>query len=287
MAAIVENSTTVPAAGGGVPAGEEPAFQVPWWLEGKMAESDLHARLAQLQVAYPSVASGILWRFLLARKGNVEKATTMFQEHLEWRTQMLPVTPQSCMGELQKKKLYFNGEDVDGNPVLYFCSSKQDPQSRNLDESMRMVIYTLEEKFQSMSHTDQITVFIDREGASKRNFDLELLKVIASSLSNNYPERMARTVVYPTGFVFRGIWAVVKMFLDPVTARKVHLCGSLDDVQRQINISNLPHRMGGDLPDEPASFPWEAQEEAPAEAPAEAPVEGAGTVAEAAAADIN
>uniref|UniRef100_A0A7S2R4C5 CRAL-TRIO domain-containing protein n=1 Tax=Rhizochromulina marina TaxID=1034831 RepID=A0A7S2R4C5_9STRA len=270
MAALVEDpaqassasASSSPHSGGAEAAGvAEGEFPLPWFMKGKMEPEELRARLGVLQAKYPDVAPGILWRFLLGRKGVVEKAQAMFEEHLVWKAAHIPVDFRSCRDELEKKKLYFNGEDVDGNPVLYFRSSKQDPQTRDIDASMRMVVYTLESKFNSLPETGQITVFIDREGATKKNFDPELLKLIASSLGNNYPERMARTVVYPTGLVFRGIWMIAKMFLDPVTAKKVHLCGSIEDVTQHIAPANLPRRMGGTLPDEPAYYPWQGEDQ--------------------------
>lgn len=40
-------------------------------------------------------------------------------------------------------------------------------------------------------------------------------------------ERLHRTIIYPSGFVFYGIWTVAQMFLDPVTRDKVSvLCFS-------------------------------------------------------------
>ena len=51
------------------------------------------------------------------------------------------------------------------------------------------------------------------------------IKLICSSLSNNFPETMARALVFPTNIFSRGIWHVVKLFLDPVVREKVVLLG--------------------------------------------------------------
>ena len=51
---------------------------------------------------YPDVAPGILWRFLLGRKGVVEKAQAMFEEHLVWKAAHIPVDFRSCRDELEK-----------------------------------------------------------------------------------------------------------------------------------------------------------------------------------------
>jgi len=65
------------------------------------------------------------------------------------------------------------------------------------------------------------TMLIDRTDFVSENSDVELVKNILKVLQDNYPERLYRCIVYPSGFVFFGIWNLIKFFLDPVTQEKV------------------------------------------------------------------
>ncbi len=64
-------------------------------------------------------------------------------------------------------------------------------------------------------------------------------------LTNNYPERMYRTVIYPAGMIFYGIWSIAQYFLDPVTKEKVKPCYYLTNVEEFIDPSYIPVAMGG------------------------------------------
>lgn len=46
--------------------------------------------------------------------------------------------------------------------------------------------------------------------------------------------------MYPSGFVFYGIWNIVKWFLDPVTQGKVQPMLALSGVQQYINDEHIP-----------------------------------------------
>lgn len=54
-----------------------------------------------------------------------------------------------------------------------------------------------------------------------RSYLLALLK----ALSDNYPERLKRIVMYPFPWYGRAIWSVVKVFIDKRTQDKAMLIG--------------------------------------------------------------
>ena len=159
----------------------------------------------------------------------------------------MPVRKLDCMSELSKGKLYFHGTDKEGHPLAVFSVKKHLPKERSIEEMGKMVVFWMEvaEKIYPADKS-KFTVLIDRSGFKQENSDIEFVKSFGKTLQvgwrlmlrlrfrsmglmifvwfpsrnyfqDNYPERIYRIIVYPSGIVFYGIWNVVKWFLDPVT----------------------------------------------------------------------
>ena len=62
-------------------------------------------------------------------------------------------------------------------------------------------------------------------------------------VQNNFPERVYRVIVYPSGFIFYGLWNMIKWFLDPVTQSKVQPMLALSGVQQYIDNEYIPSSM--------------------------------------------
>jgi hypothetical protein len=81
------------------------------------------------------------------------------------------------------------------------------------------------------AHPDQlqITVLIHSAhvpGAPNAPPDMDFIKLFVKVLSNNYPERLKRLIIYPFPWYGRAIWSVVRMFVDPRSQDKVLLLSS-------------------------------------------------------------
>ena len=63
---------------------------------------------------------------------------------------------------------------------------------------------------------------------------------------NNFPERLHRAVIHPTGLVFYGLWNVIKWFLDPVTQSKAAPVVYQSGVTAYINPEHIPRHLGGE-----------------------------------------
>jgi hypothetical protein len=60
--------------------------------------------------------------------------------------------------------------------------------------------------------------------ANKRVF--KVVKMTANLASDNYPEIMKSMYVVNAPFLFSGVWAVCKGFVDEKTRSKIHIIGS-------------------------------------------------------------
>ncbi|KAI1277363.1 CRAL-TRIO domain-containing protein [Xylaria sp. FL0933] len=69
----------------------------------------------------------------------------------------------------------------------------------------------------------------------------------SSMSNNNYPERMGKMYVINVGTLQWAAWHVIKNFLDPVTASKIHVYGGnyKSELLKQIPAENLPASFGG------------------------------------------
>ena len=77
------------------------------------------------------------------------------------------------------------------------------------------------------------------------NLDKPLLKALASIFSDNYPETLHQALLYPCGFVLRGIWAVVKYFFDYKTRQKIHMLAGPESFKEFIDEDQLIEAVGG------------------------------------------
>jgi hypothetical protein len=57
-------------------------------------------------------------RFLIARNGDVSKAAPFLQKHLSWRAENLPLKANSFYREYVKGKIYIEGCDIKGHPLI-------------------------------------------------------------------------------------------------------------------------------------------------------------------------
>jgi hypothetical protein len=88
-----------------------------------------------------------LRRFLRARDHNISKASTMFLKYLAWKRTTKPrgsITQDEVRNELVQDKLYVQGFDKMGRPMVYYFGARHFPAKSDLDEFKRYVVYILD-----------------------------------------------------------------------------------------------------------------------------------------------
>jgi len=203
------------------------------------------AEFAQFKANFPDQDTITLARFLIARNGDVQKSTELLTKHLAWKKTNWPVLKSSCMNEVKQGKGYVRGADLEGHPLIVFNTCLHDPSNRDVEELIRCAVFLFETAIAQMKgKTCKVCLLINRVNAGS-TADLEFFKQLSALMQDNYPERLFRTVVYPSGFIFWGIWQVVQVFLDPVTRAKVKPVMYLSGVHEFISNDNIPAVMGG------------------------------------------
>jgi CRAL/TRIO domain len=77
------------------------------------------------------------------------------------------------------------------------------------------------------------------------NMDYTPIKFMIKIFEANYPESLGAVLVHHSPWVFQGIWTIVKNWLDPVVAAKVHFTKTLDDLDAFIPRARIPRDLSG------------------------------------------
>lgn len=81
---------------------------------------------------------------------------------------------------------------------------------------------------------------------SMANMDYTPVKFMIKCFEANYPESLGTVLVYRAPWVFNAVWAVLKGWLDPVVAGKVHFVKNVQDFSTFVPKSQIPTELGGD-----------------------------------------
>eukprot|EP00760_Papus_ankaliazontas_P030399 PhM_4_TR4807/c0_g1_i1/m.26231 len=201
-----------------------------------------------------------LTRWLVARKWDISKAEYMIREHFKWRDacNIGTITDENFPDDLPK--VYpcgFFGHDCNNNPVWCEAPGKADPASMmstySLELLVRWHIAIMETgKRESVRSGGRgVTVVMNTGGVSLAfRQAVPFVKAIGKIDSDNYPEHLDQLFVINTSAVVRGLWEVVKVFLDERTRNKVRLLGDKNAYAKVleghgINLDNVPELYGG------------------------------------------
>ena len=61
----------------------------------------------------------------------------------------------------------------------------------------------------------------------------------------NYPESLGVVLVHKSPWIFHSIWKIIKGWLDPVVAGKVHFTRNLDELSEFIPLDHITQELGG------------------------------------------
>ena len=62
----------------------------------------------------------------------------------------------------------------------------------------------------------------------------------------NYPESLGSVLVYKSPWIFSGIWKIIKGWLDPVVAGKVHFVSNVKELEAFVPRTQIPRELDGD-----------------------------------------
>ena len=80
------------------------------------------------------------------------------------------------------------------------------------------------------------------------NMDYAPVKFMIKVFEANYPESLGVVLVHKAPWIFQSIWKIIKGWLDPVVAAKVHFTRHLEDLEQFVAKDHIPKELGGDDP---------------------------------------
>ncbi|KAI5789853.1 CRAL-TRIO domain-containing protein [Pyronema domesticum] len=204
----------------------------------------------------------LLLRFLRARKWDAEKALEMMMKTMSWRGRVMDVATVVKEGEgvpfrrgaedagfmhqLIAGKSYLHGTDIDGRPVCWVTAGLHFAKDQTERDIQRFTIYTMETaRLMLRSPVDTACVVFDMSDFSINNMDYAPVRFMIDCFEAHYPESLGVCCIHKAPWVFQGIWNIVKAWLDPVVASKIHFTTSTKDLTRFIPSHQIPKNIGG------------------------------------------
>ncbi|XP_078167462.1 uncharacterized protein LOC144562167 [Carex rostrata] len=196
-----------------------------------------------------------LRRFLRARDLDIEKASSLFLKFLKWRRQSVPngfISESEIRNELPQRKVFMQGFDKAGGPILLVFAAKHDYSKRHMDEFKRFVTYFLDKACARMaSGQEKFICIVDLKGWGYSHCDIRAYIAAIEIMQNYYPERLGKALLIHVPQLFMKAWKIVYPFIDNNTKEKFFF---VDDKKLQevllaeIDESQLPEIYGGKLP---------------------------------------
>lgn len=234
-----------------------------------MAPEDLRAAFwSMVKHDHPDA---LLLRFLRARKWDVEKALIMMVSTMHWRLDEMHVDDdivkngelgalQNTTGDAKSKKndedfitqlrmgkCYLHGLDKEGRPMCFVRVRLHKQGEQTVESLERFTVYTIETaRMLLRPPIDTATIVFDMTDFSMANMDYTPVKFMIKCFEANYPESLGAVLVYKAPWVFNAIWSIIRGWLDPVVAGKVHFAKNIDELSAFVSKPQIPTELGGD-----------------------------------------
>jgi hypothetical protein len=163
-------------------------------------------------------------RFLRGRKYIVPDAVNAMLSFSVWRklNNADNVSAADCQTIMDKKIAFREGHDKYGRPLVSCLAGRHDKNNRDIAEMKNCFIYLMEETVRRADPEEEsFCIIFDMSAFSMRCMDYEAVRLLVDILQLNYPDTLGKALVVNAPFIFSACWAIIKMWLDPVTAAKV------------------------------------------------------------------
>ncbi|KAH8881433.1 CRAL/TRIO domain-containing protein [Thozetella sp. PMI_491] len=214
----------------------------------------------------------LLLRYLRARKWDVEKALVMLISTMNWRLNEMHVDDDimakgegaaaedeksldaatkklsaDFLAQARMGKSFVHGTDKAGRPICV-VRVRMHRQGEHSEESLeRYTVYLIETcRFLLKPPVDTATLVFDMTGFTMANMDYTPVKFMIKCFEANYPESLGAVLVHKAPWIFQGIWKIIKGWLDPVVASKVHFTNNIKELEEYIPVKQVPKDLEGE-----------------------------------------
>mmetsp|Transcript_30522 Transcript_30522/g.68248 ORF Transcript_30522/g.68248 Transcript_30522/m.68248 type:complete len:403 (-) Transcript_30522:74-1282(-) len=207
----------------------------------------------QLMLRHPAISRFDAVRYLVARKANVDAAAEMASRCLQWRHSVFPLHRENLRTAMKTGCFFPYRNARDGTPVVYMRGAYYDNRNTTAEQFVLAAAHSIEWSLRNNPDEINVTVICHTAnvaGAPNLPADMAFIRLFVKVLSDNYPERLKRIILYPFPWYGRAIWSVAKCFIDARTQDKALLIADtgLDlpiELQRFVDPLDVPECCGG------------------------------------------
>ncbi|KAH6652086.1 CRAL/TRIO domain-containing protein [Truncatella angustata] len=240
-------------------------------LANRSPESIRASLWAMIKMDHPDQ---LVLRFLRARKWDVQKALVMLISTMKWRqdakvdddimvngeehmflqehqgaTEREKKEAKDFLDQMRMGKSFSHGVDKEGRPTTVVRARLHRAGEQSEESLERYTVYLIEtNRYLLSAPVDTGTVIFDMTGFSMANMDYTPVKFMIQCFEANYPESLGVVLVHKAPWLFQGVWKIIKGWLDPVVASKVHFTNNLKDMSEFLTPSRVPKELDGEDP---------------------------------------
>lgn len=203
----------------------------------------------------------VFLRFLKARKWDIDKSFIMLITTIRWRQEMgieeilqtgeegaLRTGNEAFMKQLRLGKSFIQGVDREQRPVCYIRTHLHKAGDQTDLTIQQYTIWLMESARLMITYpVETATVLFDLTKFSLKNMDYAPIKFLIKCFEAHYPESLGICLIHKAPWVFQGIWKIIKTWLDPVVAKKIHFTNSYKDLEEYIEDSEIIKELGGKM----------------------------------------
>ncbi|KAL0936690.1 cral trio domain protein [Colletotrichum truncatum] len=251
--------------------GEDKYGQTKQFLEALASQSPEALRATIWSMVKHDHPDALALRFLRARKWDVDKAFVMMISTMNWRLTEMKVDEeimrtgeegaleasksadanikklgQDFMAQARSGKTFIHGVDKVGRPIC-MVRVRMHRQGEQCEESLeKYTVFLIETARMVLAPpVDTATIVFDMTSFSMANMDYTPVKFMIKCFEANYPESLGAVLVHRAPWVFQGIWKIIKGWLDPVVASKVHFTNNVKEMEEFIPPSHILKELDG------------------------------------------
>mmetsp|Transcript_39188 Transcript_39188/g.63155 ORF Transcript_39188/g.63155 Transcript_39188/m.63155 type:complete len:272 (-) Transcript_39188:88-903(-) len=188
-----------------------------------------------------------LKRYMVARKGDTQKALAMLLATLKWRDEfgVDKLRPELVRPNGETGKVFVCGPDLSGQPVLLLRPGRENSKNDH-NGNLKHLVYQLERAVRCMdeeSGVGKMTVILDLHNYSTSNAPpMRTSRATLDILQNHYPERLSKFVIVHAPWLFYAFFKVISPFIDKVTASKVVFIkdNAKKTMEANVNLTRIP-----------------------------------------------
>ncbi|CAG8402386.1 unnamed protein product [Penicillium salamii] len=243
--------------------------------EYKQALEDMKPE--EIRTAFWSMVKGdnpdsLLLRFLRARKWDTKKALVMLISTMRWRLLEMHVDDDIMLNgeelalkqsqdtdakekkkgddfltQMRLGKSFLHGVDRAGRPICVVRVRLHKAGDQDNEGLERFTVYTIETaRLLLAPPVETATIVFDMTDFGVANMDYAPVKFMIKCFEANYPESLGTVLIHKAPWLFSSIWSIIKGWLDPVVAAKVHFTKNRQDLEKFIHPNQIMKELEGD-----------------------------------------